>query len=181
MRLKESNKELSQKAFRYKTLSLIDKLTGICNREKLENELHNEINRIQRYKTKSFSVVFFDIDNFKHINDTYGHTIGDQVLKLTAQLCQESLRKTDIFARWGGEEFAILMLQTPVAKAEIAAEKLRKVIEQNHIENVGSITCSFGVSEYVDNDDIHTIIDRVDRAMYQAKNEGRNRVKIAER
>ena len=176
--LEKANKTLNETASLYKMKCITDRLTGIYNRERLEVELSGEIHRVNRYKADAFSVVFFDIDNFKKINDTYGHPVGDKVIKRVVDLMKESLRKTDIFARWGGEEFVIIMSHTPLDKAHYAAEKLRQLVENEKIDGVGNVTCSFGVTEFLEGDDLKSIIMRADHAMYKAKREGRNKVVV---
>lgn len=175
-RLEENIKLLNEKASQYEMKCVTDSLTGIYNREKFEIELNSEIQRVKRYSSDAFSIIFFDIDNFKKVNDTFGHAIGDKVLKTIANIFKCTLRITDVFARWGGEEFVIIMSHTPLVNAMIAAEKLRQRVEKEQIKGVGNITCSFGVGEFLEDDDIQSIIMRVDDAMYRAKKEGKNRV-----
>jgi diguanylate cyclase (GGDEF)-like protein len=177
--LEELNRMLNEKASEYELMSVTDPLTSIYNRSKFELELKKEINRVTRYRTDYFSVVFFDIDNFKKINDTYGHITGDRVLKSVTQVLKESLRLTDLFARWGGEEFAVIMSHTSLADATVAAEKLRKTIELTHIEDVGCVTCSFGVYEFSQGDTVQSVMLKVDNLMYEAKKNGKNRVETA--
>ncbi len=174
--LQEVNRILNAKASEYELMSVTDPLTTIYNRGKFEIELNKEINRVMRYNTESFSLIFFDIDNFKKINDTYGHLRGDYVLKTIATLFKESLRITDVFARWGGEEFVIIMSHTALQEAAYVAEKLRQKIEAQDLEDIGNVTCSFGVSEFVKGDTVQTLILRVDNLMYEAKKHGKNRV-----
>ena len=178
--LEELNRILNEKASEYELMSVTDPLTRVYNRGKFELELKKEINRVTRYQTDYFSVIFFDIDNFKKINDTYGHLTGDKVLKSVTALLAKSLRLTDIFARWGGEEFAIIMSHTLLKDAAIAAEKLRKAIEKMEIEEVGNVTCSFGVYEFVQGDTVQSMMLKVDNLMYEAKKNGKNRVVTAE-
>ena len=174
--LEKVNKVLNEKALEYEFMSVTDSLTTIYNRGKFELELNKEINRVTRYNTESFSLIFFDIDNFKCINDTYGHAIGDKVLKSITALLKDSLRLTDVFARWGGEEFAIIMSHTSLQEATHVADKLRKKIEEQKIEDVGSVTCSFGVSEFRESDTVQSLMIKVDDLMYEAKKQGKNRV-----
>lgn len=174
--LEEINKILSEKATKYEMMAVKDSLTNIYNKGKFELELQKEINRIARYKTKIFSIIFFDIDNFKKINDTYGHLMGDRVLKQISNLLKNSLRLTDVPARWGGEEFAVMMPNTSLEEASYVAEKLRQKIEQQSVEAIGTVTCSFGVSEFVYGDSAQSLMLRVDGFMYEAKNQGKNRV-----
>ena len=178
-KLEEVNKALNEKAMQYEMMSVTDRLTGIYNRGKFELELSNEIQRVNRYDSESFSLIFFDIDNFKKINDTYGHSIGDMVLIKIVSLLHDALRTTDVFARWGGEEFVIIMPHTALSNAVEAAEKLRQIIEKENIKEVGQVTCSFGVTEFLKDDDIQSLIIRADNAMYKAKKEGKNRVTVA--
>ncbi|WP_345993260.1 diguanylate cyclase [Sulfurimonas sp. HSL-1716] len=178
-KLEEVNKVLNEKASQYEMLSATDKLTGIYNRGKFEVELNSEIQRAKRYKSDPFSIIFFDVDNFKRINDTYGHPVGDVVLKKITNLFKTGLRATDVFARWGGEEFAIIMPNTILEKAAAAAEKLRQMIEKEDMKDVGCVTCSFGVSEFLQDDEMQSIIIRTDNAMYKAKRKGKNKVVIA--
>ena len=178
-KLEEVNRALNEKAIQYEMMSVTDRLTGIYNRGKFEVELNNEIQRVKRYNSESFSLIFFDIDNFKKINDTYGHSVGDMVLIKIVSLLHDALRTTDIFARWGGEEFVIIMPHTALSNAVEAAEKLRQIIEKESIKDVGQVTCSFGVTEFLKDDDIQSLIIRADNAMYKAKKEGKNRVTVA--
>jgi len=120
----------------------------------------------------------FDIDNFKNINDTYGHITGDHILQQITHIVKNLIRKADVFARWGGEEFLILCIETNINDAEILAEKLRQSIETASFIKVPQITSSFGVTDYRKQEDIDAFINRVDSAMYQAKDEGKNRVVI---
>ena len=174
--LEEVNRILNEKASEYELMSVTDPLTAIYNRGKFEIELNKEISRVTRYNTELFSLIFFDIDNFKKINDTYGHITGDRVLKTITALLKKSLRMTDIFARWGGEEFAIIMSHTSLSEAAYVANKLRETIEQQKIDTLGGITCSFGVSEFIKGDTVQSLMLRVDNLMYEAKKQGKNRV-----
>ena len=122
----------------------------------------------------------FDIDHFKRINDTYGHDIGDDVLVNLSELVKTCIRETDIFARWGGEEFMLLLPHTTMLNASKLAERIRAIIEKNNFPTVGTITSSFGVTQYVNTDTAETFTKRVDRALYKAKETGRNRVIAAQ-
>ena len=176
--LQKINKVLKEKATKYQELSTTDNLTGIFNRLKFEQELKDEIDRIRRYKTEKFSLVILDIDNFKTINDTYGHIEGDNVLKQLVLEVKSHLRSTDIFSRWGGEEFVIILPLTNINNAKIAIENIRKHIESVHFNKVANVTCSFGLTEFNDEDTFHSVITRADEAMYIAKTSGKNRVEI---
>jgi len=149
-------------------------LTDIFNRLEINKRLKNEIETAKRYNIP-LSVIYFDIDHFKKINDTYGHEKGDFVLKEIARLITLNLRKTDIFGRWGGEEFLIVLPFTDLKNAFKLAEKLRKIIENYNFNGI-KVTISFGVAEFNKNDNTDTLINRADKALYQAKESGRNRV-----
>ncbi len=154
-----------------------DSLTGLYNRSYFLDNIDSLLEEAQRYQNE-LSVVLLDIDHFKFFNDTYGHLKGDEVLKLVAKVTAANIRKSDIIARWGGEEFIILLPNTPLATAELVTENLRKQIELLNIDNVHKeITASFGVTEYIDGDDHDSIVQRADYALYEAKKSGRNCVK----
>ncbi len=150
-----------------------DMLTQIHNRSFFNQCLILQIASANRYKS-SLSLIIFDIDRFKAVNDTLGHLAGDNVLRELAGLIAGEIRQTDIFARWGGEEFTLLVPNIDLAKAGCFLEKLRKLIE-NHQFSIGhSITCSFGCTMYVPGESSESFLDRADAALYQAKNKGRN-------
>ena len=154
-----------------------DKLTGLFNRNKFDEIFSKEIKRTKRYKNE-LSVIIFDIDNFKMVNDTYGHQIGDEVLKDISKIALDNVREQDITTRWGGEEFFILLPQTNLSGAIIVANKIRTSTE-NHIftEKSIKITVSFGVAEFcIESDDEKTIISKVDKLLYEAKRTGKNKV-----
>jgi len=156
-------------------LASTDQLTGIYNRHKFEEFFTHELERAQRYG-ENLSLIMFDIDYFKSINDTYGHDVGDIVLQKIAEVTKRNIRNTDIFARWGGEEFLILCPQTDSQKCAILAEKLRIEVEAYSFEKVKHITASFGVTSYIAEDNLDTFTKRVDNALYMAKDSGRNKV-----
>jgi|GEM_PF-5819293 len=156
-------------------LASTDPLTGLCNRRRLEESLAVEIARVTRHSSP-MALIMFDIDHFKSINDLFGHDVGDDVLKDIAKVIQLNIRKTDIFARWGGEEFIILTPETTEENVEILAEKLRYAIENYDFGLPQKITASFGVTQYIGGETSEQIIKRADKAMYQAKENGRNRV-----
>jgi diguanylate cyclase (GGDEF)-like protein/PAS domain S-box-containing protein len=152
-----------------------DALTGIFNRLKFDEMLMKEVSRSKRYNIP-LSLVMFDIDHFKDINDTFGHHTGDVVLKeLTSRISQHT-RKHDYFARWGGEEFMILLTHTTLEPAVLFAESCRMQTEEMKICGLEGFTCSFGVTELKNDDDIFSFTRRVDAALYKAKSSGRNRV-----
>jgi diguanylate cyclase (GGDEF)-like protein len=154
-----------------------DPLTGLHNRLKLGPSLVGEIERVGRYNT-SLSLVLFDIDHFKKINDTYGHVVGDQVLVQLSRFVPTLIRSMDLLARWGGEEFLILLPGSDGPMAFQIAEKLREAIGTLVFEEVGSITCSFGVTQYAAGESAAQFIARADGALYRAKADGRNRTKL---
>jgi diguanylate cyclase (GGDEF)-like protein/PAS domain S-box-containing protein len=160
-----------------KKMATTDNLTGIYNRHKFEEIYKTEIERISRYENP-LSMIMVDIDHFKRVNDTYGHDVGDNVIKSVVDTVKRNIRQTDIFVRWGGEEFIILCPETDSAKAAVLAEKLRNTIEKTTLEKVGNITCSFGVTSYVKKESENSFIKRLDSALYRAKDEGRNRVVV---
>jgi diguanylate cyclase (GGDEF)-like protein len=155
-----------------------DPLTGLYNRLKFNQEIASEMLRSDRYKTP-FSLVLFDIDQFKKVNDTHGHQIGDKVLVQLSRLALSLVRRTDLLSRWGGEEFVILATGSDGQMASQVAEKLRDGIERLVFEQVGSVTCSFGVAQYVEGDTAESLIGRADDALYRAKTNGRNQVELA--
>jgi diguanylate cyclase (GGDEF)-like protein len=155
-----------------------DPLTGLANRSKLNHQLDQEIARAARYGGP-VAFIIYDVDHFKHINDNYGHTIGDKVLIELSSLASANIRKIDVLARWGGEEFAIIVPETPAEKAAELAQSLRAAIEAHVFPEVGTITCSFGVAEYQPGDTAETLVERADKALYCAKVNGRNRVEMA--
>jgi len=155
-----------------------DPLTGIPNRLKFDQELRSELERARRLGTP-LAIIICDIDHFKRVNDTHGHQAGDQVLKALAGLMADQVRLYDTLARWGGEEFAVLLPHTGLDHAVTVAEKLRQRIRTWTFPSVGSVTCSFGVAELQDDDDPDRLIHRVDAALYRAKEQGRDRVVAA--
>jgi len=153
-----------------------DHLTGIMNRRRFTESLDREMARRQRH-AEPLSLIMFDIDHFKRVNDVYGHEIGDLVLREMAQLVSGVVRRTDILARWGGEEFVILLPGTTGEAATGFAEKLRAGIESHDFPQVGRATASFGVASLEEKEtDGTTLIKHADQAMYTAKQDGRNRV-----
>jgi diguanylate cyclase (GGDEF)-like protein/PAS domain S-box-containing protein len=160
---------------RIEALSNTDSLTGLANRHKLNEDLEYETKRSKRYQ-HPMSVIILDIDHFKSINDNHGHLIGDKTLAEIAKCIKENIRESDISGRWGGEEFLILCPNTSLEQAEFVAEKIRIAIDTHSFEDVKHITSSFGIAEYVINEPVEHLIDRADKALYEAKRKGRNRV-----
>jgi len=153
----------------------IDSLTGAFNRTKFEKFFDYEIEKAQLNKN-ILSIIMLDIDHFKSINDNYGHHVGDEVLKGVVDLVTKNLKRVDIFARWGGEEFVILLPGTNLENAQKLAENLRKKIEEQSFSTAGKITASFGVGEYKEKESKKEVFNRIDKLLYEAKRTGRNKV-----
>lgn len=155
-------------------LSITDQLTQLYNRSYLDKILHKEITRFQRYGTL-MSVIMIDIDYFKEVNDLYGHLAGDTVLIEIAKILKSNIRTTDTLGRWGGEEFMIICADNSLNEAIQLAEKLRMAIASYTFSEVGTKTASFGVATSKPNEDELSLVQRVDNALYKAKENGRNR------
>ena len=154
-------------------LSNTDSLTGLKNRHFFHQCISNEIIRSDRY-LEPLSLLMFDLDHFKYVNDSFGHPMGDQVLKKTAEVVSDIIRKSDVIARVGGEEFMILLPQTELVGAMDLAEKIRYALENIEHKTVGVVTASFGVVQRTENESEEDLYAHVDEAMYQAKAMGRN-------
>ena len=167
--LKVENKELERKAHR-------DKLTNIYNRHYFESVITEKI-KYNLQKNEALSLIMFDIDHFKNINDKYGHDVGDKSLIALTDIVNNNIRADDIFVRWGGEEF-MLLIEKGVSQAYIVAKKIRKCIEENteSLEHIPFFTCSFGVVDMLEFDSFQKAYEVVDEKLYLAKNNGRNRV-----
>ncbi len=150
-----------------------DSLTKINNRR----AVYKKFEEFKVMTNKRVSLIFFDLDYFKEINDEHGHLTGDYVLQEVAVIIQECIRQTDLFARWGGEEFIIVAENIPPTSAVQLAERLRIRIEMHSFKNVGSVTSSFGIAHSNGVDSIETLVEKADLALYEAKNAGRNAVK----
>ena len=157
------------------SISMTDPLTGIANRLHFTMVYEHAINVALREQLP-LGIIFFDIDYFKRVNDFYGHLTGDKILKDIANLVKQRLRKSDIYARWGGEEFIILLPDTSLEETFQVAEMLRSTIESEPFEVVGNITCSFGITVLRDNESAEMLLKRVDGLLYKAKEDGRNRI-----
>lgn len=160
------------------TISSIDPLTKIYNRLKLDEVFKQEIYRAKRYD-EILSVLIMDIDNFKLVNDTFGHQTGDYVLVEIANILKSHLRESDTLGRWGGEEFLIIAPGTDLLGIKALAEKLRESIQMHHFKTVGQKTSSFGVAQFIVDDTKQSLLGRADTALYSAKRNGRNRVESA--
>lgn len=166
--LKEKNEKLLKSA-------ITDELTGVYNRKFFEKRVVEEMEIADR-DNEHISLIIFDLDRFKLVNDNFGHQFGDEVLKRTTQIAGDLIRKTDFLNRVGGEEFAIILPNTNKAQAVFVAEKVRKALEDNKHFKVGQVTGSFGVAERMKAESLRSWYKRADNALYQAKNTGRNRV-----
>lgn len=155
----------------------IDSLTNIFNRRKIESLYNKELVRVRRYK-RDLSIIFFDIDDFKIINDQLGHSNGDEVLIKLATVIKNNIREADFFGRWGGEEFVIILPETGKLKATNVAHILKDKINSTDFNIEKNVTCSFGVSQFVDTDSGDSLLTRADHAMYYVKRNGKNNVKV---
>lgn len=180
--LKETQNDLAsahaQLAIKNKELELLsttDQLTKLHNRLHLDNVMGKEIYAARRYR-HPLSFIIIDVDKFKSVNDTYGHQVGDSVLKDVAKIIKQNVRQSDIAGRWGGEEFVVICPNTDLNGGKILAEKLRKALEAHTFDTVGRKTASFGVSLFREEDDDKDFVGRADEALYVAKETGRNKV-----
>lgn len=173
-KIEEKTKILQEQNELLTKLSITDPLTKLYNRNKLKDEMELFIQRAKRYN-EHFSIIVLDIDHFKKVNDEHGHLKGDKVLIAISNILKQNLRTVDLVARWGGEEFIVLVDKQGLKEAVFIAEKLRKVIENSIIEDL-NITSSLGVAQFKENDNSETLFKRADDALYEAKQTGRNRV-----
>ncbi len=177
----DGRRELLNLSRKLDYLSRKDELTGLSNRRDMFESLRNELGRFER-SGKNFSVLIADIDNFKLVNDSYGHECGDHCLKEIARVLTENTQKRDSVARWGGEEFLVFLPETSGQPAKTTAERLRIAIENlviTYEENSVSVTASIGVAEYQPGQTLNALINQADKQLYLAKGKGRNRVEMA--
>jgi len=158
-----------------KRRSITDELTQLYNRRHINKVLKEQRDIFIRYKTVS-SYIMLDVDHFKRINDSFGHQVGDEVLQKFAKLIQNMIRSIDYASRWGGEEFLIICPNTTLANTVLLAEKLRKGLMKLKISTGTVVTASFGVGEISDGECTNTLLKRIDDALYEAKDNGRNRL-----
>jgi two-component system, cell cycle response regulator len=183
LRVKVLQDELRQANARLDALAVTDGLTGLFNRRHFDGLLVNEVKRTLRYKTP-LALILIDLDHFKRVNDEHGHAVGDLVLRNVSRAIAESVRATDFVARYGGEELAVILTQTPLAGARDVAERLRHRIESiAHVHDNGTLqrTASFGLAALDGADepiDPQELVRRADECLYKAKNAGRNRVVV---
>lgn len=176
--VKQRTKELEATNKELKHLSITDKLTNLYNRNKIDIVIDAEIERSKRY-SQSFGLMMIDIDFFKSVNDEHGHQVGDLVLVEFSELLLKNIRSYDVLGRWGGEEFLIVCPQTNLEDTVKFAQKLRMLVDNYEFSVVKNKTASFGVTIYSANQTIKNLIANVDKALYEAKNNGRNQVKVA--
>ena len=174
--LSEINLMLENKNIEYENIASTDALTGLYNRYKFSQlYISSYTSMIQRHN--DMSLILLDIDHFKNVNDKYGHNIGDKTLVQISHTLLKILRSVDVVCRWGGEEFLIILPTADKIHAVSIAEKLRQAIEELKIDVVGQVTTSFGVAQVREGEDMQDVIDRADKALYLAKDSGRNCVK----
>ncbi|SDS42292.1 diguanylate cyclase (GGDEF) domain-containing protein [Halopseudomonas sabulinigri] len=178
-----NKRQLESANTKLRELALRDGLTGLLNRRYWESCLEHEFARHQRYDNE-VSLVMFDIDHFKKVNDTFGHQAGDEVIRTTARLTEQLARETDFCGRYGGEEFVVLLPDTSLEGAQQFAERLRQSVERQQLDHQGTpltFTISLGVARLTDAmENYQALIERADKALYQSKEGGRNRTTVAE-
>ena len=167
---------IRQKVLQYKAQH--DRLTDIYNRQKIDEVLERICGYSSR-RNEDTGIIMFDIDHFKRVNDTYGHDTGDKVLKAIATLIKRNIREEDIFGRWGGEEFILILRHTSLENSLKKANMLREKIASMAIPDIPKVTASFGVTEVLPGESVQSLLKRVDIALYKAKHEGRNRVIVS--
>jgi diguanylate cyclase (GGDEF)-like protein/PAS domain S-box-containing protein len=174
--ISKDSSEIIEKTHHLEYKAYHDELTGLFNRSKFDEVVNAKL-RHYKLNNEKFSLIMCDIDDFKHLNDTYGHDAGDSVLKHIANLFQASLRKDDIIFRWGGEEFCIL-IDSDLSSTEFVAELLRKRITELTIDTLPDIriTMSFGITDAKSSDTLETFFKRADETLYRAKTHGKNQV-----
>lgn len=186
--LSEANKNLAHLTDELYALSVTDALTGLSNRRFFNEQLENEIQRAQRKSESQSSasqlaLLVIDIDHFKSINDTYGHPAGDQAIRMMAKFCSDAVRQYDCVGRIGGEEFAVLLIDTNREQAKEIAERIRSQSETTAIDYYGTRfvqTCSIGIALFEPGDSANTLLSKADRALYAAKRAGRNQCVLME-
>jgi diguanylate cyclase (GGDEF)-like protein/PAS domain S-box-containing protein len=176
--LLEVNSQLSKLNAESQKLATTDFLTSLANRYWFEQKLRNEIDRVKRFY-QPLSLVAFDLDNFKPVNDTYGHLAGDLVLKSVAKILHENVREIDTASRWGGDEFMLLLPNTTVDQSVKLAEKIQQFINEEMNKQKLSVTASFGVAELKKSETPMRFTIRADNAMYESKKLGGNKITIS--
>jgi diguanylate cyclase (GGDEF)-like protein len=155
-----------------------DTLTGVSNRLKFNEAMERELELAQRDGTP-LSLIVYDVDYFKGINDKHGHQVGDKVLILVSQLAAASVRTSDVLARWGGDEFVILLPGLDVDRAHEVAARIHAAVGQTVFDHGEAVTCTFGVAQASKDDDVESFIAKADAALYRAKSNGRDRIEIS--
>lgn len=173
--LRENRSKIEEQLAELERLAVTDSLTQTKNRRYFVDTVEEELKRLRRYR-QTLSIIILDVDHFKNVNDTHGHSAGDKALKAISDCCTAQLREVDVFARIGGEEFAVIMPATDLEEATTTAGRLRSEIEELKILDKFSVTASFGVAQANDEDSVDTLFGRADHALYRAKRRGRNRV-----
>lgn len=181
VRLQDQKNELAQALTRIQVLATRDELTGLFNRRHMLEVLTQHQKRLERSGHHRFCLALLDIDHFKRINDTHGHNVGDEVLREFAATLQSSLRDTDVLARWGGEEFLLLINDTAPEQANFGLDRARELLAAkpllSHMPDL-KVTFSAGLTSYDDDEELSQCIERADKALYQAKRTGRNRTVV---
>ncbi len=181
-RLEQAQKDMAQlkcELENTRKIAATDGLTGLLNRRAFDMEINN---LLSEQSTNPHSLLILDLDHFKKVNDTFGHLVGDKVIRFTADLIKEKKASHHLAARYGGEELAIIMPETPINKATEIAETIRTTLEKSRLkqknsnQSIGRITVSIGATSVQPGDSVETMIARADKALYQAKEYGRNRV-----
>jgi len=162
-------------AVAYQRLAVTDALTGLSNRRGIDQHMRREVARVLRHGY-GLSFALLDIDHFKNVNDRFGHGVGDEVLRRVAEAMGRTLRASDLAARWGGEEFLVVLTDTRLDGARMCAERIRAAIEALTVPRVGHVTISAGVAELTPGEDLSVALLRADEMLYKAKGSGRNRV-----
>jgi diguanylate cyclase (GGDEF)-like protein/PAS domain S-box-containing protein len=164
---------------RVEVMSMTDSLTGLSNRRHIDKTFVQVIAQAERHH-RPLSILMLDFDNFKTVNDNFGHLVGDRVLKSISNLIMENVRQSDIVGRWGGEELILICPDTKLKQAITIAETLRvRILNHNLSDNIGNITCSFGVAQWQNGEAVEHLVSRADKALYSAKNNGRDRVEVS--
>lgn len=176
--VKERTQELEETNRQMQRLAITDVLTGLYNRMRTDEALDAEIERQKRYPSP-LSLILMDIDHFKAVNDGHGHNKGDEILIEVAHLLSQRVRRTDCLGRWGGEEFLLVCPNTSLESARQLADELRRAVGYQDFGVGVDVTMSLGVAQYADGDSRESLLERADAAMYNAKQEGRNRVSFS--
>ena len=174
VKLKKNKNASDLHAEKMEKAANIDGLLGIGNRRMLQRKLN-----AMATDYTPFSLLLIDVDHFKAINDTYGHLVGDDILRELTQSMENSLRPEDTIGRWGGEEFLVLASGTEIGSAEMLVQRIRTGVAQHEFSTVGRVTVSIGVAQFQQNTSVSHTFSIADKALYKAKNAGRNRVVVA--